>query len=260
MGFVGKGEVLLIQPTLALLRGIREMTALRLLRRMHRVTHRMSLVLRPVEKARVLVVAPHMDDDVIGAGGALLLHRELGSEVAVVFCAAGATAEVDAVRKAEAKQAALEMGFAQLDWLNLPDGRMSHFEAQLAEGLARHLREYAPEQIFCPFVSDHHRDHAAVAQGVALAIRAAGWQGEVWCFEVWSPLWPNVAVDISTVEAKKRQMIEIYASQTAGLHYTEGILGLNCYRGLRVNVKHAEAFYVSDAKRFCVLADEMNNV
>ena len=242
----------------ALLRRLRERTALGLLRRMHRVTHRMVLVLRPVEKKRLLMVAPHMDDDVIGAGGTLLLHKRLGSEVTVVFCAAGVTPEVDAERRAEAQKAATAMGFARLQWLGLPDGSLSLHEPQLAMQLARLLREYAPQQIFCPFVSDHHRDHAAVAQGVAAAIRNTGWDGEVWCFEVWSPLWPNAAVDISEVQAEKRRMIGLYASQTAGLHYVDGILGLNSYRGLRVNVPYAEAFYACDAQRFCELADGMN--
>lgn len=244
----------------ALLRQLREKTALGLLRRMHRVTHRMTLVLRPVEKTRILVVAPHMDDDVIGAGGTLLLHKRLGSEVSVVFCAAGVTPEVDAERRAEAQEAATAMGFARLQWLDLPDGSLSLHEPQLAKQLARVLSEHAPQQIFCPFVSDHHRDHAAVAQGVAAAIRNTGWDGQVWCFEVWSPLWPNAAVDISDTQTEKRQMIGIYASQTAGLHYVEGILGLNSYRGLRVNVTHAEAFYVCNASRYCELADLMNTL
>lgn len=248
------------RPFTDLLRRLKEKTALRLLRRLHRVTHRMSPELRTVEKARLLVVAPHMDDDVIGAGGTLLLHRQVGSETSVVFCAAGATPDQDAVRKAETRQAAAAMGFARLDWLDLPDGSLSRVEPAMADGLARLLREQNPQQIFCPFVSDHHRDHAAVAQGVALAIRATGWQGQVWCYEVWSPLWPNVAVDISSVTTVKRQMIEIYASQTAGLHYADGILGLNSYRGLKTYVESAEAFYVCDASDFCTLAAQMNAI
>ena len=242
----------------SLLRRLREKLALRLMRRMHRLTLRVAVGLKPVHKARLLVVAPHMDDDVIGPGGTLLLHRQFGSPIAVVFCAAGSTPEIDATRKAESRTAAKAMGFEHLEWLDFPDGSLSLNEPQPAQRLARHLKDPGPEHIFCPFVSDHHRDHAAVAQGVAAAIRATGWPGEAWCYEVWSPLWPNVAVDISAVESRKREMIEIYASQTAGLHYADGILGLNRYRGLKVNVPCAEAFYVCGAEDFCQLADQMN--
>ena len=105
----------------SLLRRLREKLALRLMRRMHRLTLRMAVGLKPVHKARLLVVAPHMDDDVIGPGGTLLLHRQFGSPTSVVFCAAGSTPEIDATRKAESRTAAKAMGFEHLEWLDLPD-------------------------------------------------------------------------------------------------------------------------------------------
>lgn len=243
-----------------IVRRLRELAALRLLQRMHRITHRLPVKLRAIERARVLVVAPHMDDDVIGPGGTLVLHQRLQSEVNVVFCAAGATPEQDRTRKAETEAAARFMGFARVDHLNFPEGSMSLHEAALAQKLGALLLELKPEQVFCPFVSDHHRDHTAVALALARAIEKSGWRGEVWCFEVWSPLWPNTAVDISGVVAEKRQAIDLYASQVAGLHYADGTLGLNRYRALRVYVQYAEAFYVTDHAQFPALAGEMNTL
>jgi LmbE family N-acetylglucosaminyl deacetylase len=99
-----------------------------------------------------------------------------------------------------------------------------------------------------------------VALALARAIEKSGWRGEVWCFEVWSPLWPNVAVDISDVVEAKRHAINLYASQVAGLHYADGTLGLNRYRALRVYVAYAEAFYVTDSTHFISLAREMNTL
>src|SRR4051812_38588672 len=64
-----------------LLDGLLERTATRFLRRIHRVTHRMPVKLRAIEKQRVLVVAPHPDDEVIPVGGNLALHQCVGSEV-----------------------------------------------------------------------------------------------------------------------------------------------------------------------------------
>jgi hypothetical protein len=232
-----------------IVRRLRELAALRLLRRMHRITHRLPVKLRAIERARLLVVAPHMDDDVIGPGGTLVLHQRLQSEVNVVFCAAGATPEQDRTRKAETEAAARFMGFARVAHLNFPEGSMSLHEAAMAQKLGGLLLELKPEQVFCPFVSDHHRDHTAVALALAQAIRKSGWRGEVWCFEVWSG-----------VVAEKRQAIDLYASQVAGLHYADGTLGLNRYRALRVYVQHAEAFYVTDHTHFVSLAEEMNTL
>jgi LmbE family N-acetylglucosaminyl deacetylase len=241
-------------------RQVREFGALRLLRRLHRISHRLPVELRAVEPSRVLVVAPHMDDDVIGPGGTLALHRQKGSSISVVFCAAGATPEQDRTRKAEARAAADYMSFERVDWLDLPEGLLSPNEAALASKLARVIDESLPAQIFCPYPADHHRDHSAVALALASAIEQTAWQGEVWSYEVWSPLWPNVAVDISSVVDTKRKAIDLYASQVAGLHYTEGTLGLNRYRGLRVYVDYAEAFFVEGAKEFVKLSREMNTL
>jgi len=243
-----------------LIRRVRQYGALRLLRRLHRVGHRLPIRLRSPERARVLVVAPHMDDDVIGPGGTLALHRQQGSSVSVVFCAKGATPEQDRQRKSEARAAADFMGFERVDWLDFPEGALSPNEAALASKLAQLLRELKPEQLFCPYFADHHRDHSAVALALAAAIEETRWQGEVWCYEVWSPLWPNVAVDISSVVETKRQAIELYSSQVAGLHYTEGTLGLNRYRALRVYVDYAEAFFVATPQEFCELSREMNRI
>lgn len=241
---------------LPLARRLRAKVSIGLLRRMHRLTHRIPVEVRQVEKARLLVVAPHMDDEIFGAGGLLLQHQDKGSEMSVVFCAAGTTAEEDRTRKAESQAVGQEMGFRQVEWLDFPDGSLSLHETAMGDQLAKRLS--GVDQIFCPFVTDHHRDHTATALAVAHAIEQSGWKGEVWCYEVWSPLWPNVTIDITGVVARKRKVIELYASQVQTLHYAEGILGLNRYRGLRVYTDYAEAFYVTDSRGFCALAHQMN--
>jgi LmbE family N-acetylglucosaminyl deacetylase len=243
-----------------LVRRVRQFGAVRLLRRLHRVGHRLPIRLRAPERARVLVVAPHMDDDVIGPGGTLALHRQQGSSITIVFCAAGKTPQEDRTRKAEARAAAEFMGFERVEWLDLPEGALSPNEGRLSTLLEKLVRELRPEQIFCPYVADHHRDHSAVAVALAAALERARWQGEVWSYEVWSPLWPNVAVDISQVVDTKRRAIELYASQVAGLHYVDGTLGLNRYRALRVYVDYAEAFFVTDAAEFIEFSRLMNTL
>src|SRR3954462_7974852 len=89
-----------------------ERTATRFLRRIHRLTHRMPVRLRAVEKQRVLVVAPHADDEAIAIGGTLAPHQRAGSEVLTLFVTTDApAADGTVVRKREAERVARLLGF-----------------------------------------------------------------------------------------------------------------------------------------------------
>ncbi len=245
---------------------LRRWASRRFLAKVHRITHRMPLELRTVRPGRVLVLAPHMDDEVIGAGGTLWLHRQAGSQLAVVYASDSASPGVSSkassgdvslssIRAREAQTSAAHLGLEILGVLPYPDGALSLHEPALATSLAGFLREWGPTQVLVPFPGDHHRDHQATAAALGLAIEEVGWRGEVWCYEVWSTLWPNVAIDISTVADAKRQSIATFASQVAGMSYIDSTLGLNRYRGLRVGVDHAEGFYVCSAKDYPGVAE-----
>lgn len=241
-----------------------EWGARRLLQRLHRITQRMPAELRRVQPGRVLVVAPHMDDEVIGPGGTLALHQEAGSAIGVVYVSdcvtAGAPAGPhSAVRKREAEACSRRMGFEIVAFLDTPDGVLARHEDRIATRVREIIDTWKPTQIICPFLTDHHRDHEATASAVALALRGSRWTGDVWGFEVWSTIWPNVIVDITSVVEKKRAGIACHASQIAGMDYTEATLGLNRYRGLRVDVRYGEAFHVCPAGRFVEMASHLMN-
>jgi LmbE family N-acetylglucosaminyl deacetylase len=228
--------------------GVLERTATRFLQNIHRVTHRMPIKLRAIEKRRVLVVAPHPDDEVIAVGGNLALHQRLGSEMLTLFVTLDAPA-ADVGRKGEAERAARLLGFDHR-FLGFPDGSVSLHERALASVIADVIRSFRPDIIYCPFPGDHHRDHQATSASTGAAVAEARFKGEVWCYELWSCLWPNVGVDISSVVEIKRDAINCYASQVAYVDYVEGALGLNRYRGIKLGVKYAESLFASDARTF----------
>lgn len=241
-----------------------EWGARRLLGRLHRVTHRMPVELRTVQPGRVLIVAPHIDDEVIGPGGALALHKDAGSTIGVVYVSDSAgdsaqtgSASQTAIRKQEAAACAKEMGFEIVGYLDFPDGNLSRHEDRIAARLSEIIATWKPTQIICPFLTDHHRDHEATASAVTLAIRHSGWSGEVWGFEVWSTLWPNVVIDITSVVERKKAGIACHVSQIQNMSYVEAALGLNRYRGLRVGVPFGEAFYVCSAAEWVKLASRL---
>lgn len=229
----------------------------RLLGRAQRVFHRMPVRLVDITPGRVLVVAPHPDDEVIGPGGTVVRHVQAGSKVGVVFVSDGAAGtsgdereEYVARRRSEAEDAAKRMGTTIVGFLDHPDGAVCLREAQLADDLARVITDFAPDQLFVPFPTDHHRDHQATAAAASRAVRHAGWRGDVWCYEAWSTLWPNVSVDITDVVDEKVAALQCHASQVSSVDYVDATIGLNPFRGLRVSVPLAEAFYRAPAEDF----------
>jgi LmbE family N-acetylglucosaminyl deacetylase len=241
----------------SLLRRFRVATSRRFLARLQRVTHRMPVELRTVARSRVLVVAPHMDDAEIACGGTLVLHGRAKSALGVLYVTDSGNTdgqtlsgdELKRIRRGEAEASARTLGVEIVAVGTFPDGSLSLHEEAAAAFVAETIARWKPEQIFCPFPADNHRDHQSTAAVVALALEKSGWRGEVWCYEVWSALWPNVAIDISEVQAEKTRAIGCYASQN-GMPYADAALGLNRFRGLRVGVPAAEAFHVSSADDF----------
>ncbi len=241
---------------------LRSAFARRFLIALRRATHRLPVQLESVHRARVLVLAPHIDDESIACGGTLLLHKAAGSEVRVVFVSdsSGALAEpvaadrLKATRRLEMQQVEAALSLASVVELGFPDGALVRHEHAIAERLAEELKTFKPEQVFCPFPVDAHADHQASALAFALATELTGWQGEVLAYEVWSTLWPNTAIDIGGVAEAKARLIRFYASQMGDRDYAEAILGLNRYRGLQHRVTFAEAFHRCDAAQFRRLA------
>jgi len=124
---------------------------------------------------RVLVVAPHPDDEVAGCGGTLLLHRDRGDEVTVAVVTDGrrsralglAPEEMAIRRRGEAGEAATLLD-VELAWMGLPEGEWRE-EPCVAE-LARLLEAEAPHVLYAPSRVDFHPEHRRVAQALARAL------------------------------------------------------------------------------------------
>ena len=235
---------------------------------LRRATHRMSVQLEAPLRGRILVVAPHMDDEAIACGGTLLLHKALGSAVRVVFVSDSSSAVRDPVvaerlrtiRRAEMTLAAAALGLESVEELGFPDGSLVKHEDAIAARLAGEIASFRPTEVFCPFPVDGHADHQACAIAVAAAAQQADWQGDVVAYEVWSTLWPNLAIDIGSVADQKAALIRLYASQMGDRDYVSAILGLNLYRGLAHRVAHAEAFHRCTPAQFAMLTACLDRV
>lgn len=147
--------------------------------------------------ASAVVFAPHPDDETLGCGGTILLKREAGTPVSVVFMTDGCgshrrlmpEARLRQLRKDEALEAAGVLGVATADvhFLDLEDGGLSRCqEAAVAPVLAL-LEQLRPEEVFVTSRHDGTADHEATYRIVMEAVRRSGRSLRICEYPVW--LW-----------------------------------------------------------------------
>lgn len=172
--------------------------------------------------ARILVVAPHPDDEVCGCAGTLLLHRRAGDDVTVVCVTDGSGSraldllpeEMATRRRGEAESAAALMG-TRLEWLGLPERTWG---AELDRQLTQCLVTRRPDVIYAPSLIDFHPDHLGVAAALARALGAARLEPApvIRVYQIQVPLTPaltNLVSPIASVAARAAAAARVYQSQ-----------------------------------------------
>ncbi len=235
---------------------LRSWGATRLLKYTMGVLHRqpVELITLPVGK-RWLIIAPHNDDESIATGGLLAKLQDKKETVEVVFVTGNPQASAETVanrRWTEAEKVSRYLGFTAEGW-GLPDRFVAFSEKEFEDRMRKKLAAYDPDIILCPFPTDHHRDHQSCSMLLGEVINHLPFKGEIWCYEVWSTLWPNIVLDISEVIERKQTAIRFYRSQLEALPYDSAVLGLNRYRGLKHRIEYGEAFYRCNKRDFCEL-------
>jgi LmbE family N-acetylglucosaminyl deacetylase len=201
---------------------------------------------------RLLVLAPHPDDEVIGCGGLVALHLGENRPVHVVVATDGAQAGDGTQREAESRAALSLLGGATVEFLRFPDRDLEN-AGELAARLAAILREWKPDLIAVPNPLEIHPDHIALSRAFCDLIArdpslfADLAVARVAFYEVGTPLRPNVLVDITGVAAAKYAAIEAHASQAAIRDYMAYTRGLNAWRAMTLptHVKFAEAYWTT---------------
>jgi LmbE family N-acetylglucosaminyl deacetylase len=137
---------------------------------------------------RLMCVLAHPDDESLGTGGTLAKYAHEGFETYVVTATRGergrfgdapespAPQIVGAVREAELRAAAKELGVREVAFLDYLDGEVDQSPvAEAAEKIAAHLRRIRPHVVltFAPDGAYGHPDHIAISQLTAAAIVVA---------------------------------------------------------------------------------------
>jgi len=180
---------------------------------------------------RVLVVAPHPDDEVAGCGGAILLHRAKSDQVCVVYVTDGRRSRAGGLgademarrRRAEAAASARALDVSHVEWLGLPESDWCEHELNAA--LTAVLDRYSPDMVYAPSRIDFHPEHYRVARCLAAVLqarRAAAVPANpiLRVYQVQVPLTPvltNLVAATASVEAGSLAALQVYVTQAGSL-------------------------------------------
>lgn len=212
---------------------------------------------------RVLVIAPHPDDEVLGCGGSIARHADHGDQVEIVIVSRGVPdifpPEVIEETRLELAAAHKLLGVARVHFLDFPAPRLDTLPGHvLADRLTALVREIQPRTMYVPHWGDLHTDHKAVYAASMVAARPNGRHRveRLLCYETLSETeWgappehhafvPDVFIDVTGFLAVKLQAMACYKTQLKehpDSRSLRSVEALATFRGATVALGAAEAF------------------
>lgn len=214
---------------------------------------------------RALVIAPHMDDEVLGLGATIARHVDRGDEVHVC-CVAHRVYEhrYDEARNrfemACAQRARVTLGYASIRFLGLPDERLDACLQDTIVPLEACVREVEPDIVYVNHRGDNNQDHQAVFRAAMVVLRPAANLGVLTVISYETPsstdqapgvvegaFLPNMYVNVSAFMERKIEALRCYETEVRKFPHPrseEAVKLLAQRRGVESGFEAAEAFVI----------------
>ena len=198
------------------------------------------------ESDKILIIAPHADDESIGCGGLMVLYGKKCDILLLTDGRKGYDSRLDTVdedalvhiRESELQSVSNLCGIRHIIKLRIPDGTIhSHMNDVLGVDITSY------DFIFVPNRYERHKDHCIIPDLALKMKKQQRSKAQIIEYEVWSPM-PNpvFALDISSVFSQKEHLVSQYQSQIKYKDYVRMTQGLNQYRGVGFNMTYAEVY------------------
>lgn len=179
---------------------------------------------------RMVVVAPHPDDEVLGVGAIASSAAELGIDCHTIVVTDGQSshpgsptytpAQLSALRRTESALAGRILGLTRPTYLGFVDGRLASSERALSQALSRYV---ADAWVLVTWTHDGHADHEACARATRRACEDAGarlLEYPIWMWHWAEPNDPDVPwkrarrFELSAAAARRKERaVGAFASQ-----------------------------------------------
>jgi len=214
---------------------------------------------------KVLVVAPHPDDETLAVGGTIAKLSSLGHEIHVLIVSGHLPPlySRDNYEKTvtESQKAFDILGIAGSEFLEIPATMIADRPVhELNSKILSTVRSLKPQMVFCPY-PDRHIDHRIVFDSVMVATRPVGVGRDIEILAAYETLsethWnaphiepnftPNWVIDISDHIQNKLKALKCYESQISEFpnpRSIEAIEALAIFRGTQSGFGYGEGFHI----------------
>lgn len=184
--------------------------------------------------SKVLIFAPHPDDEIIGLGGSIQIALEQGEEVYIVFFTDGENSEAspdkelikfNRITLSEKVLNTLKIPISQIYRLHLCDGGIPRYNedgfAEVSDKLMKIINFVRPNSILAPhYLEVWPNDHVACFELARELVRTTNLQVDLWLYWVWT--WQILRpwkiyktlktrrIDITPFLTKKKAMMDTY--------------------------------------------------
>lgn len=212
---------------------------------------------------KILVIAPHADDEVIGAGGLIARYIDEGHEVFICIVTKGTeplfSEEFMNTLRRETLESHSLLGVSKTFFLEFPSVMLENEKRYIINNkILEVINKTNPDEVYVPHIGDMQKDHQIVAEASMVALRPKYKNSvkRIYAYETLSETgWnipnvqnefiPNVYVDISKYINTKISAMNKYESQLSDFPAARSIQAIEAlakFRGSNVHINAAEAF------------------
>lgn len=219
---------------------------------------------------RVLIIAAHPDDEILGCGGLISKYQSRGVFFKIVFIGEGTSCRFEdpacerclmaiAQRNSSAIKALNALNIKDIEFNNLPCGRLDQTPIiSINKIIEKSIKLFKPDTILTHSPYDVNCDHKIVFNATIMATRpgAQNHVNTVMSYEVLSSSeWayvetfiPNYFEELTEKDVElKWQALSCYESEIKDYPFPrsiDGVRALAMMRGMQSGVKFAEAFHL----------------
>lgn len=210
----------------------------------------------------VLVIGAHPDDEVLGAGGAIAKHVDVGDEVNILIVSEGTTHQYDDERiieqkREDSRQCARRLGANEVYFGDLPDMRLGDIDHIKVNSVIEDVcKQVKPDIVYTHSRREVNQDHIAVHDSTLVATRPGSNISTILTYETpsstdFSPsvegFEPDLFVNIDDYIERKIKAFESYETEIREFPHprsAEALRAIARARGVAGGMEFAEVFEI----------------